>query len=76
MNHPSTGDPQEGRRFASGCAVVLIGVGILLFAFIAGAFSTWRQYQQNPEEFEKSLKEEYRTMERMAEEKEQQKHTD
>jgi len=37
-------DRAEGKRFAFGCGVVLVAVGILLLAFLAGIYSTHRSY--------------------------------
>lgn len=59
-------DRAEGKRFAFGCGVVLVAVGILILAFLAGIYSTHRAYREDPEGFEKRLKEEYRQMEEKA----------
>lgn len=66
----SAQDKAEGKRFAFGCSVVLVAVGILILAFLAGIYSTHRAYRNDPEGFEKSLKEEYRQMEEKANERE------
>jgi len=63
-------DRAEGKRFAFGCGVVLVAIGILILAFLAGIYSTHRAYRDDPEGFEKRLKEEYRQMEEKARENE------
>jgi hypothetical protein len=44
MNQPTQPDP-EAKRMRFGCAVVLIAVGILFFAFAMGAVTTWVAYR-------------------------------
>lgn len=62
-------DQAEGQRFMTGCSFVLVAIGFILLAFGLGVYSTYRQYKDDPEGFEKGLKEEYRIMEEKAEEK-------
>jgi hypothetical protein len=38
------GDP-EGSRFRAGCAVVLVAIGILLFSFLMGAWSAYKDHK-------------------------------
>ena len=62
-------DQAEGQRFMTGCTFVLVAIGFILLAFGLGVYTTYRQYKEDPEGFEKGLKEEYRIMEQKAEEK-------
>jgi len=62
-------DQAEGQRFMTGCTFVLVAIGFILLAFALGIYSTHRQYKDDPQAFEKGLKEEYRIMEEKAEEK-------
>lgn len=59
-------DAQEGPRFAFGCTAVLVALGMLLAAFLAGVWSTYRSYRADPEGFKNSLEEEYRILEERA----------
>lgn len=62
-------DQAESQRFMTGCTFVLVAIGFIILAFGLGVYTTWRQYQADPEGFEERLKEEYRQMEEKAEEK-------
>ncbi|MEM6883400.1 MAG: hypothetical protein AAF571_00105 [Verrucomicrobiota bacterium] len=64
-------DQAEGQRFMTGCTFVIVAVGFIVLAFGLGIYTTYRQYKNDPEGFEKELKEEYRIMEEKAEQKAQ-----
>ncbi|MEM6821543.1 MAG: hypothetical protein AAF558_06350 [Verrucomicrobiota bacterium] len=65
------GDAQEGQRFAAGCTAFIVGFGILIFAFAAGMWSTYRHYKNDPEGFKQQMEKQYQELEDNATEPEE-----